>query len=234
VGDKVVGNINKLDSAGLQKILKALGSDTATSRVQPVKKDSVKNNFNLFNSNKKSYSSRKEYDSLQQVLPKDKRDSWLKQAVKRKGLELKEKYKENSGLLVARMWEKFLHQLPMLLFVSLPFFALFLKMLYAGKKNVYYVNHAIFGIHYYIFCFVGLLLYFVIMKLGVMWNWVGWESIKLLLSIAFFFYLYKALRNFYEQRRAKTLLKFLLLCFLTVVLMLLLFGLFIVFSIFNI
>jgi hypothetical protein len=45
-----------------------------------------------------------------------------------------------------------------------------------------------------------------------------------------FFYWYKSLRNFYEQRRAKTVLKYMLVLILSTIIMALLFTVFFIFS----
>jgi hypothetical protein len=56
----------------------------------------------------------------------------------------------------------------------------------------------------------------------------GW--INGLFTLAGFFYWYKSMRNFYEQRRAKTILKYILVFFLASVIMIFLFAIFFIFS----
>ena len=41
------------------------------------------------------------------------------------------------------------------------------------------------------------------------------DYLELIMVLGIFFYLYKAMRNFYRQRRAKTVFKFLLYLFFT-------------------
>jgi hypothetical protein len=76
--------------------------------------------------NGKSYKSVQEYDSLQNALPKEKRDAWLKRIFTRKSLELVKKYNNDLSTGIKDFAEAFLHRLPYLLFLSLPFFALIL------------------------------------------------------------------------------------------------------------
>ena len=64
-------------------------------------------------------------------------------------------------------------------------------------------------------------------------NWGFITFIEVVIGFGLFFYLYKAMRNFYGQRRAKTITKFLILCFLLFVTIILLFVFFIFFSLFK-
>ena len=100
-----------------------------------------------------------------------------------------------------------MHSLPQMLFVLLPLFAFILKLIYIRRKQFYYVDHIIFTIHLYVFIFLVMLVTFGISKMRSLlhWDWLSFLSAIFVLSI--FFYFYKALRNFYKQRRAKTILK---------------------------
>ena len=152
------------------------------------------------------------YDSVQKELPPDKRDGWFKRGLEHKATLLNAQSGNNKKEAFALLMEKFLHTLPQALFVSLPVFALILLMLYARRK-FYYVDHGIFAIHLYCANFIFLLLYFGFDKLKITSGW-GWlETIKDLLVLGIFFYLYKAMRKFYGQGRGKTILKFAVLNF---------------------
>src|SRR5690606_24636038 len=113
------------------------------------------------------------------------------------------------------MWrdflDKFMHSFPQLLFLSLPLFALVLKLLYIRHKQWYYGNHAIFTVHLYIMAFIFLLALWAVKKLQIalQWSWLGYLMIAIIL--ASLFYEYRALRVFYGQGRVKTFFKFLLL-----------------------
>ena len=107
--------------------------------------------------------------------------------------------------------EKFTHTFPYLLFVSLPLYAFYLKLLYWRRKQFLYVTHGIFLIYLYIFTFIDLLVYFGLKKIheSIGWDWIGWiEALVLLYGV---YYAYKAMRKFYGQGRGKTLLKFIIL-----------------------
>jgi len=115
----------------------------------------------------------------------------------------------------------------------LPLFAGILKLLYIRRKNYYYVNHGIFSIHFYIFSFITMLVMFGLSKLNGSLHWGFVTFIQAILGFGIFFYLYKAMRNFYQQRRAKTVFKFFIFCFLLFITIMLLFLVFVFFSLFK-
>jgi hypothetical protein len=142
-----------------------------------------------------------------------------------------EKYADNPQDLFGDILQSFLHKLPYMLFISLPFFALILKLLYVRRKNFYYSDHAVFTLYHYIFSFLLLLLYFFVDQLD---KWLHWK-VFVYLAIALFLYggayLFIAMRRFYRQGFGKTLSKFLLLNFLAFIVLLVLFLVFLIFSI---
>jgi hypothetical protein len=158
-----------------------------------------------------SYRSVAHYDSVQQQLGPDEKDNWFEQLLTRRGLKLREKYNASSEE-IGKVWvSDFMHKLPYLLFLSLPLFALILKILYRRRRELFYVDHGIFAVYQYLLSFV--LLFFIlcfrrlesVTGLGV-FNW--------LTVIAVFyggFYLLIALKRFYRQSMSKTFAKFLLL-----------------------
>ena len=86
----------------------------------------------------------------------------------------------------------------------------------------------------YIFFFIILLFVFSLNKLNEHLDWGVFTYINIFFYLSMFFYAYKAMRKFYEQRRAKTIIKYLLLLLLFLILMMLLFLAFIFFSFFTI
>lgn len=182
----------------------------------------------------KKYRNRKYYDSIQQTLPPAQRDNFITRTFTYKGLELNEKYKNKGKEALEAIIEKFLHHLPQLLFVSLPFFALLLRLLYIRRKEFYYVNHLIFTFHYYIFAFISFLIIFSLTKINEVFNWGLIGFCKGMMWLFIFFYLYKAMRNFYGQRRARTVFKFIILNFLFMFVLIFLFSVFFFYSLFQI
>ncbi|MFN2440519.1 MAG: hypothetical protein ABR503_15045, partial [Chitinophagaceae bacterium] len=100
------------------------------------------------------YKSTREYDSVQRTRPEEKRDNWLERIITRKGIEINQKYKSNIRAGANILLNDFLHKLPYMLFISLPLFALILKLLYIRHKNFYYSDHTIFTLFHYILSFM--------------------------------------------------------------------------------
>lgn len=177
------------------------------------------------------YRSAHEYDSVQNALPPKKRDGWFYRRMELKKIEIKEKYRNRPGEISSSIGEAFVHRLPYLLFLSLPFFALILKLLYVRRKNFYYSDHATFTLYHYVFSFILLLFIFGVDSLK---SWLGWGWLSYLITALLLYwpvYLFLEMRRFYLQGAGKTLAKFLLLNFLGVVVLLVLFILFMIISI---
>jgi hypothetical protein len=159
---------------------------------------------------------------------------WVEKKLDKKLGTFRTKYGDDINAMLRDIASSFLHKLPYILFVSLPFFALILKLLYIRKKQLYYSEHAIFTLYHYIFTFIALLFFFVLTRLNDS-NKSGFLDV---LSILFFIlpgvYLFFAMKRFYVQGFGKTLLKFILLNVFAVILLILLLLVFILLSIFQI
>ena len=175
----------------------------------------------------------REYDSLQKTLPADSRDNWLLRTLKKKEIGLNEKYGSDPETALKKFADGFLHKLPYLLFISLPLFALFLKLLYVRHRQYYYADHAIFSIHHYVFSFLLLLAVFIAGDLSGKAIPVFFNTLVVIFLLYGAWYLYKAMRNYFGQRRFKTFVKFLLLNLLGFISLVLLFILFVIFSVFG-
>jgi len=176
-------------------------------------------------------SSKLAYDSLQKELPADKKDSWFTRVMVHNSYDLEDKVKKDKKEALTVMFEKSLHTLPQVLFLSLPTFALILMMLYARHKKYLYVDHGIFSIHVFCATFLLLLIYFSFSKIkdAVGYDWIS--IFKFLTALGIYFYLYKAMRNFYGQGRLKTIAKFLILLVLSFFCMVILATILIIYSI---
>ncbi len=207
--EKRLVNINKairfLDQNGLLKFnFGDVDSDTSTTR------NKVFGDFGM-----KMPNTLKEYDSLQKVLHVNKKDNWLKRSFKRRVISINERYAGSPNLFWERMKDKWIHSIPQMMFVSLPLVALLFQMLYVRKrKQFFYVSHAIFTVHIYIAIYMLILLSYAFGGMRDLTGWGIFSFIAALLVFLIFFYVYKAMRNFYQQRRAKTVFKYFLILFL--------------------
>jgi Protein of unknown function (DUF3667) len=174
------------------------------------------------------------YKQAQEKMPEHKRDNWVERRIHYRLFDMGEKYNNNAKEIFAKVGEGFLHRFPQMFFISLPFFALFLRILYLRRKSFFYVNHAIFAIYFYCATFLILLAIFGLNKLIAYTHWQWLYYVIGILVFSIFFYLYKALRNFYDQRRAKTFLKYVLLTFTTIFFFVALMIFFLAFSLYQV
>lgn len=115
----------------------------------------------------------------------------------------------NSLITEGKSQEQFRNQLlsssSIALFILLPFFTLFLKLLYLRKKYTY-VDHLVFVFHTQTVFFMLLAIYF-LAKL------FGFTPTLWIFTVLFLLYLLLAMREFYQQDYFKTFVKFILLNF---------------------
>lgn len=110
--------------------------------------------------------------------------------------------KNNPGLF----FNYFVNKLPFIIFFYLPVFALFIWLLYV-RRPFNYMEHLIFAFHVQT-------TFFIVYALALLLDYVFENWAFTIANLIFPFYLYKAMRNFYEQRRVKTIVKFALLNFI--------------------
>ncbi|OAB76133.1 hypothetical protein ULVI_13840 [Cochleicola gelatinilyticus] len=133
-------------------------------------------------------------DSLKH--PKTAFNKWMYEKV-----ESIERIKENPYGFINYMVQK----TPFFLFFCSPILALFLWLLYYRKKR-YYMEHLVFLFHIFSFVFLALLIAMIPDLI------IGTDILQgLLFLIIGPFYFYKALRNYYQQKRLITIIKFVFL-----------------------
>jgi hypothetical protein len=104
----------------------------------------------------------KEVDSLQKFAPKEKKlDSFSYWLIKKVQYVKEHNTKKD---LIEKFTESFVHNIPKVLFIIMPFFAFFL-WLFHNKKKWYYFDHGIFTLHYFSFLLLIFLILFIIRKL---------------------------------------------------------------------
>lgn len=210
----------------LQAVL-ALAKDTNQIFAEKDYYREARLNISFINGDYKNF---EEYDSIEKTLPAKKRDGWIMRRLNKKQIELNDKYRDNPDEAIKKLADGLLHRLPYMLFVSLPLFAWILNLVYLRRKKFYFADHGVFTIHLYVFSFIILLLVFGLGKLEEITQWDFLSVIVGILFFGLFFYFYKAMRKFYEQKRGKTFLKFILVSIISFVMMMILFLIFMFFS----
>jgi len=218
-----------------KKWKKALVDLSDTSKVSSADNTSKNTgNISLFDFGERKYQSLKEYDSIQKQLPASAKDGWLKRIIQKKNIKLNEKYKKDPRTVSEKLSQTFLHNLPYLLFLSLPLFALILKLLYFRRKKFFYVDHGIFSIYHYIFTFFLLLIVFAVDKISKLTGYDSLDYLTLFLFLSGGVYLYLSMKRFYGQGHPKTILKFILLNIAGVIMINVLFLLLMFFSVLKV
>lgn len=182
-------------------------------RVQKSIKDSTRRNKPTISMNKDIASNVAEYDSIQNSLPENKRDGFIRKYMRRRAAAMNEKYEGRRLEMLEKVTDKSIHSLPSMMMISLPFFSFILFMLYVRNKQLFFVDHLIFTLHLYIAQYINLLVLLAIGSLGNITGWSIFSWLMLIQVLLIFFYLYKSMRNFYGQSRFKTIVKYAILNF---------------------
>lgn len=112
-----------------------------------------------------------------------------------------EEFREDGG---EEFYKKLTSHISIALFVFLPIFTLFLRILFIRRKFTY-MEHLVFVFHTQTVFFLMLIIFY-LLNFFVELRDFAWVFV-----IMFLIYLYKALRHFYEQGRIKTFVKFIFL-----------------------
>ncbi|MEN8815427.1 MAG: DUF3667 domain-containing protein [Nonlabens sp.] len=155
-----------------------------------------------------SFTAKNEITDPETALAKmDHNNTRWNQAVFEKTLLLKS-ISDNPSVLV----DIILPKLPLFLFLFTPVLTLFLWLLYV-RRDFTYMEHLIFAFNVFTFVFLSMIIITVVELIS--FDYVNLASFFFLFIGPF--YLYKAMRNFYNQKRFKTILKFLLVSFIFVI-----------------
>jgi hypothetical protein len=170
------------------------------------------------------------YLERQRSLPESQRDNSIRRYIIKKFILVNEYGRKHPDTFGDEIMSRFRRSIPQLFFISIPIFAFLLYLLYVRRRQAfYYVSHGIFSIHFYCAAYV----FFLVFSL------IGWAAdrinhFQVLAALVTLFYLYKAMRKFYKQRRAKTVFKYLVLTFVMFFLLGILTALFLVNSLFKV
>jgi Protein of unknown function (DUF3667) len=169
----------------------------------PVKKDeslgaAFDSNGNVvFTMQEGKYNSLTDYNVAQRKLPDTARDGAISQYIARKMIRLNEE-RGNTGKLIVK--QNVAHNIPKIMFILLPLFALFVQMLYGlyNRRKYLYSQHAIFTLHFHSFVFLAFLVLDLLSMTSMSFNtWLIFDGI---LSVAIFVYLVAALHTAYQQK----------------------------------
>jgi hypothetical protein len=177
-----------------------------------------------------------DYEKKQAGLNKEERDDQFKSWLIKKLIPVRHHYNKDPKAFKSHLLEEFLHSIPKLLFISLPFVALIFQSLYLRKKHKQYtyVHHGVFTLHIYVMIFNLLLVYYGTEALHHVSHWQIFDWMSHIILAAIFFHLYKSMRNFYGQSRLITLIKLCLILCMNTFIMSVLMIVFFLNSVFNV
>lgn len=143
------------------------------------------------------------YQLHQSQLPANKRDGFIGRYFTERVLYYKEKYGDKA---YKHFKEDLMHNVPKMMFVLLPLFALIVMVAFRRNKK-YYVEHLIYAIHLH--CFIFLFCGIIIIIQMILPS--GWTSVNDWLSLALWiyctYYVYRSLRFLYQRSRWRTISK---------------------------
>lgn len=179
------------------------------------KKDKIR--VKSFNSNKHfELRSMKELDSIQKYGKENEKFSEFEYWLYGKAVHVTEHNTQKE--IIVKFVESFIHNIPKILFIIMPFFAFFL-WIFHNKKKWYYFDHGIFTLHYFSFLLLIFLILFIINKVIGLFGADSPISFIADLStfvgmIWMFYYFYPAHHRFYGEGRFVSFVKSVILFFI--------------------
>lgn len=174
-----------------------------------------------------------EYEAQQAKLNAAQKDNFLMTFAMRKIIQINLKYKNQNKLFKEKVGDKFLHSLPMMMFIAMPFIALFLSLLYARNKTFYYADHAILTLHVFTALYLIIILAVLFGKLNELTNLSIFSILSIFMSLYIVYYGYQSIKQFYQQTSIKSLIKFVILGCWTIVVFVCLSVIFLINSLIN-
>ncbi|MDZ4747708.1 MAG: DUF3667 domain-containing protein [Saprospiraceae bacterium] len=151
----------------------------------------------------------------------------LDEGMLKRAEELEKEHEGDEVKATTALVNEVVHTLPQLFFLSLPFFALFLKLLYWRSQRKTFVEHFIFSIYHYAFLFIIMLLFILVVAtlrlLGSEWEEEVESWLALIVIVYPVVYLFLSMRLFYKDQWIKLTLKYIALSALLITTIIVLF-----------
>lgn len=161
-----------------------------------------------------SITSIQRYDSVQNSLPKEKRDGVLKRWYATRAIKVVEKMQEDPDALAKSVNGQFNSNMPQLVFLLVPLVALILKLLYLRKK-IYLIDHITFSLNIHCFVFLS---FTVMILVSLIFGLESSSFMAILFVLILLVYLFIAVKRVYKQNwfftSVKTLLLIVIYCFM--------------------
>ena len=126
---------------------------------------------------------------------------------------IKENLKAVGSLDSKKFQEEFIHHSPKAIFLYMPFFAFWLLIFHSRKKWMYF-DHGIYTLHYFSFVLLTILLYIVVNWLFTLFHWHIPKWITFAMLCYFIYYFFHSHRLMYQESKAVSRTKCILLFFI--------------------
>lgn len=184
-----------------------IGTDAIEFSKEQSKKTQIKNDSSV------KYITAKQYDSINNKRPKDKKLSGIDYHFVKATMLYAERNPSQKEVIVLTA-----HTIPKILFIYMPVFAFWLWLLH-GKKRWYFFDHGIFTLHYF-----SLLLFLVGLTFLLNWGFSYIPAIEVvntitvlvivIFSLYSIYYFFRSHSEFYKEQKAISRLKSMLLFFI--------------------
>jgi hypothetical protein len=148
----------------------------------------------------KRYKTYEEYLAAQEKLPEAQRDGFVERYLRKKQIAWRADGKEGKKAVI----EGIKHNIPKMMFVLLPLFALILKITFYKNKK-FYVEHLIFSFHFHCFLFLFLAIIMIISRV-IPGDWDE-DWLNMFAFVVIVWYIYRSLRVVYDRSRLRTITK---------------------------
>lgn len=157
----------------------------------------------------------KEIDSIQKYGKEEEKLNQFQYWLQEKAVHVTETNTKKQ--IIEKFIESFVHNLPKVLFVIMPFFAFFL-WIFHSKKRWYYFDHGIFTLHYFSFLLLVFLILFCLERIALLINSTFINTIVNIITFAgvlwAFYYFFPAHHRFYGESRIVSFIKSVILFFI--------------------
>jgi len=168
------------------------------------------------NKNYFHFKTMKEIDSIQKYGKESEKLSDFSYWIYEKAVHVSEHNTKKQ--IIEKFIESFIHNIPKILFIIMPFFAFFL-WIFHNKKKWYYFDHGIFTLHYFSFLLLIFLLLFITTRIIGLFGDNGIPSlignlINFVGIVWMCYYFYPAHHRFYGESRIVSFVKSFILFFI--------------------
>ncbi|WP_026898440.1 DUF3667 domain-containing protein [Daejeonella oryzae] len=202
IKDKKLASKIKEEQISEKKLLESAAKDANSAGITIGKSTAGKEKHVIFNGWQLDQDSTIEaYEKRQNALPPSKRDNFFSHYANKQLLKITGKDSE-------KYVDKFIQNLPKLMFILLPLFAVILKLVF-WRNRKYYIEHFVYSLHLHSFLFILFIILLILDFISL--GFISGGVITLIAILLIIWYVYRSLRVVYINSRWRIIGKMLLL-----------------------